>query len=105
LYHDGYFGRQGESKRSSIRNIESDDPSRTAQAFYDELTHGGLEYTLYKKDGTENGKYTEMADGTRINWRPVSSSADGSPAVDIDIQFSDDHGDLKTQKNHFVRRK
>ncbi len=46
-----------------------------------------------------------MADGTRINWQPVSSFADGSPAVDIDIQFSDDHGDLKTQKIHFVRRK
>ena len=45
---------------------------------------------------------TTMEDGTIINWRIVSSSADKSPAVDIDVQFSNDHGDLVTQKIHFV---
>ena len=102
-YENGYFGEPGQGKSSSVRNIASEDPSSTAHSFYDELTYGGLEEPLYGKDGSVKGMFTEMADGTRINWRPVSSSPDKSPAVDIDIQYSDDHGDLKTQKIHFVR--
>lgn len=43
-----------------------------------------------------------MSDGTIINWRPVSSS-DGTPAVDIDVQYSDEHGNLVTQRIHFVK--
>lgn len=35
-------------------------------------------------------------------FREVSSS-DGSPAVEINIRQSDDHGDIKYQKIHFVK--
>lgn len=34
--------------------------------------------------------------------REVSSS-DGSPAVEINIRKSDEHGDIKYQKIHFVK--
>jgi hypothetical protein len=65
---------------------------------------GGIEKTLYYKDGTEKGKRVTMADGSTMNWRKVSSSADKSPEVDIDIERSNDHGELVTQKIHFMKR-
>lgn len=45
-----------------------------------------------------------MVDGTIITFRPISSS-DGSPAVDINIKGSDNHGKLKAQKIHFTEVK
>ena len=102
-YHSGLFGEPGRGKSNSIRNIASDNPKETAKVFYDELSHGGIEKKLYYKDGTVKGHQNKMADGT-INWRETSSSADRSSAVDIDVQFSDEHGDLVTQKIHFVKR-
>jgi len=101
-YKNGFFGEKGDSKDSSIRHIYSDDPSETAKEFYDDLAYGGVEKTLYYKDGSVKGYQTHMADGTIINWRKVSSS-DGSPAVDIDVQYSNEHGDIVTQKIHFVK--
>ncbi len=101
-YHNGLFGESGQSKSRHIRNIASNDPNQTVQSFYDNLAHGGIEKPLYYKDGTIKGYQTTMADGTTINWRKVSSSRDDSPAVDIDVQYSDDHGKLVAQKIHFV---
>ena len=75
-----------------------------AKTAADRLTYGGIEKTLYYKDGTEKGKRVTMADGSTMNWRKVSSSADKSPAVDIDIERSNDHGELVTQKIHFTKR-
>ena len=51
-----------------------------------------------------NGKgvYTKMKDGSILSYREVSSS-DGSPAVEINIKQSTDHGDIKYQKIHFVK--
>ena len=43
-----------------------------------------------------------MKDGTIVSYREVSSS-DGSPAVEINIRKSDEHGDIKYQKIHFVK--
>lgn len=98
-YNNGYFGEKGQS-RAFVRNIVSDDPLKTAKEFYDKVAHGGIERTM------DNGKgvYTKMSDGTILSFREVSSS-DGSPAVEINISNSTDHGDLKSQKIHFVRRK
>ena len=62
------------------------------------------EETLYYKDGTEKGIRVTMADGATVNWRKVSSSSDMSPAVDIDIERSNAHGALVTQKIHFTKR-
>lgn len=96
-YHNGYFGDKG-GGRDFVRNIKSDDPLATAKDFYDKAAHGGLEYEM------DNGKgvYTKMRDGTILSFREVSSS-DGSPAVEINIKKSDDHGDIKYQKIHFVK--
>jgi len=96
-YSKGYFGDPGQG-RSFVRNITSDDPVGTAKAFYDQAAHGGLEKTM------DNGKgvYTKMKDGTILSYREVSSS-DGTPAVEINIKASTDHGDIKYQKIHFVK--
>lgn len=102
--HDGLFGERGKGGSRTIRNIASDDPSATAKDFYDKLAHGGIEKPLFKKDGTPNGWETKMADGSIINWRPVSSSSDKSPAVDIFISAKDVNGEITTQKIHFVKR-
>ena len=96
-YSNGYFGEQGKG-RSFVRNISSDDPANTAKDFYDTAAHGGIEGAMY------NGKgyVTKMKDGTILSYREVSFS-DGSPAVEINIRQSDDHGDIKYQKIHFVK--
>ena len=51
-----------------------------------------------------NGKgvYTKMKDGTILSYREVSSS-DGTPAVEINVKESNDHGGIKYQKIHFVK--
>lgn len=103
-FHNGLFGDRGKGRYSWIRNIASDDPQATAKDFFERLAHGGKEKPLYYKDGTEKGKSVNMADGSRLNWRKVSSSSDKSPAVDIYIEQSNDHGELVTQKIHFTKR-
>ena len=66
--------------------------------FYDTAAHGGIEGAM------DNGKgyVTKMKDGTILSYRETSSS-DGSPAVEINIKQSDEHGDIKYQKIHFVK--
>lgn len=96
-YINGYFGEQGRG-RSFVRNIESNDPTSTAKDFYDTASHGGIEETM------NNGKgyVTKMKDGSILSYREVSSS-DGSSTVEINIRQSDDHGNIKYQKIHFVK--
>ncbi len=97
-YSNGYFGTPG---RGGVytRNISSDNPSETANNFYNIAAHGGIEHSM------ENGKgvTTKMADGTVISYREISSS-DRSPAVEINIRKSDNDGGLKYQKIHFTKR-
>ncbi len=96
-FHDGYFGDRGESS-ARVRNITSDDPVATSKDFYDKIAFGGIERRM------DNGKgfTTKMKDKSIISYRETSSS-DGSPAVDINIRKSDDHGTIKLQKIHFVK--
>lgn len=96
-YHNGYFGVKG-TGGNIVRNISSDDPVKTAQDFYDKAAHGGIERPM------TNGKglYTKMKDGSILSYREISSS-DGSPAVEINIKKSTNHGDVKYQKIHFVK--
>lgn len=94
----GYFGKPGKSNDKSKRNIESNDPTKTAKDFYDKATYGGIEKPL--KNG--KGWKTEMKDGTTVVFRETSSS-DGSPAVNISITSSTSSGGIKTQKIHFVK--
>ena len=95
----GYFGEKGQSSQNKVRNIVSDNPSVTAKEFYDMIANGGLEKELPNDKGVK----TDMADGSTIIFREISSS-DGSPAVDINITKTDSvTGNLKTQKIHFVK--
>ena len=96
-YQNGYFGDPGQG-RDFVRNIKSDDPVKTAHDFYDKAAHGGIE----KEMSNGKGVYTKMKDGSILSYREVSSS-DGSPAVEINIKQSTDHGDIKYQKIHFVK--
>ncbi|MEE3393496.1 MAG: hypothetical protein VZR23_07440 [Lachnospiraceae bacterium] len=98
-YKNGYFGdKSGSNNR--VRHITSNDPVKTAKDFYDKAAHGGIEHQM------DNGKgvYTKMKDGSILSSREISSS-DGSPAVEINIKHSKNHGDIKYQKIHFVQRK
>ena len=95
----GYFGERGDSGRSSVRIIRSQDPVRIAEKFYDEAAYGGKE----KRLSNGKGVMTVMKDGSVLTFRRVSTS-DGSPAVDINISArSTDDGGIKTQKIHFER--
>ncbi len=96
-YHEGYFGSPSPNGNSSIRNISSSDNLKTATDFYDKIALGGTEIV---KDGG-NVKITTMADGTIITMR-TSSHSDGTPAVDINIKYSQRHASVKKQKIHFI---
>ena len=98
-YDKGYFFEQGKG-RDYTRNSYSADPLKMAIDFYDKISYGGLEQDL--KNG--KGQYTKMADGTIITFRKTSSS-DGSPAIDINISYSNDTGGIKKQKIHFGKEK
>jgi hypothetical protein len=97
-YSKGYFGVKGDG-RTFVRNISSIDPVGTAKKFYDKAAYGGIE----RKMANGKGIYTKMSDGTILSFRKISSS-DGTPAVEINIRGSSEHGDLKYQKIHFIWR-
>jgi hypothetical protein len=97
-YNKGYFGVKGDG-RIFVRNISSTDPVGEAKKFYDKAAYGGIE----RKMVNGKGIYTKMSDGTILSFRKISSS-DGTPAVEINIRGSSEHGDLKYQKIHFIWR-
>ena len=98
-YNDGYFGVPGHG-RDYVRNFISENPEATAKEFYDTAAHGGIEHQM----SNGKGMVTKMQDGTIVSYRETSSS-DGSPVVEINIRESDDFGNLKYQKIHFVKGK
>lgn len=98
-YNNGYFGEPGTGNK--VRIIYSDDPASTGKDFYDKIAYGGIE-TYLDEDNPSKGVKTEMADGTIITFRPTTKS-DDNPGVDINIEYSNNHGDLKKQKIHFEK--
>lgn len=70
-------GRPGAS--SGIRRINGGLPE--AQKMFDELTVGGKDVT----PPGYPGKLVELPNGGRVGLRPVSSSADKSPSLDVNI--------------------
>lgn len=93
---EGYFGTEGSS--TNVRRIASDDPLATAKKFFKIATKGAVE-TRHPKEGMTLCK---MKDGSTVSIR-VTSSSDGTPAVDIKIDKSVE-GQIKTQKIHFVKK-
>ena len=92
---NGYFGTPASKKDNYVRHIASKDPLGTAKEFYRLATHN---YNNDKK--IPGGKVAFMRDETAITFRPVSSSPDKSPAVDIRRVSS---GQVKGQKIHFIK--
>ena len=95
-FKNGYFGEKGQGG-THTRNIASSDPVKTAKSFYDTASYGGIESRM------ENGKgYTSnMADGTVLSYRKVSTS-DGTSVVEINIKKSINNSGVKHQKIHFI---
>ena len=100
-YENGRFGKSSASTGNKTRNITSEDSLTTAIDFYDRIAFGGIE-KIYNNGAL---RITQMADGSIITMRPVSSSKDGSPVVEINISGSAHTGGLKQQKIHFVEEK
>ena len=100
-YSDGYFGEDSPDSKKRNRNIECDDLLSESRDFYDTIANGGIEKTL------PNGKgvMTEMADGSVVTYREVSSSADKTPVAEINIKDSKDPSGVKGQKIHFIKKK
>lgn len=99
-YKNGRFGKNSPSTGNLTRNIESDNPLKTATDFYDKIAFGGIENTY----NNGNMKITQMADGTIVTWRKTSRS-DGTPVVEINISCSSHTGGIKKQKIHFTEVK
>ena len=99
-YHfkNGRFGVNSPSTGNKTRNIVSSDPISSAKDFYEKIAFGGKE-TKYNGGKV---RVTRMSDGSVITMRPISSSPDGSPVVEINITGSSHAGGLKQQKIHFV---
>ena len=94
---NGYFGTPASKKDNYVRHIASKDPLGTAKEFYKLATKNYETETLIPGG---KGKYARMRDGTEITIRPVSSSPDKSPAVDINIASP---GQVNKQKIHFIK--
>lgn len=96
LSKDGYFAPRGDGG-NHVRVMKCKDPLGTAKDFYRLATKN---YIYQEKIPGGIGNVAEMRDGTRITFRPVSSSPDKSPAIDIRrVSF----GQVKRQRIHFVK--
>ena len=96
-HKNGYFGIKGKAKVKSdyYRQINSNNPLKTAKLFYEKIANGGIEKKL------PNGAFvTKLKDGTIITFREITSTA-GSPAIDINIKKSSSSSGIKNQKIHF----
>ena len=93
---DGLFGTKGNSSKDSVRHINCKNPQKAAEEFYRAASKGGTETHI---DGGK-GMKSVMKDYVIVIHR-VTSSSDGSPAIDINPKQS---GVVKAQKIHFVKK-
>lgn len=92
----GYFGQPGQGRKHT-RNIESDNPARTAAEFAGLASKGSV--SSIPIEG--KGMVYRMRDGSVVSHRYVSSSKDGSPVVELKVKNA---SGIKSQKIHFVRK-
>ena len=97
LSKDGYFGTPASKKDNFVRHIASKDPLETAREFYKLATQNHKTETPIPGG---KGNVAKMRDGITITIRPVSSSPDKSPAIDIRRVPL---GRVKGQKIHFIK--
>ena len=96
---EGYYGKVGKAGVDEIRQIDVDDVLAESKKFYDTIAYGGIETPLPKG----NGFRTDLKDGTIIVYREITST-EGSPAVEINVNKSNDNCGLKFHKIHFEKK-
>ena len=92
----GYFGRPGQGRKHT-RNIETDNPARTAAEFASLASRGPV--SAIPIEG--KGMMYRMRDGSIVSHRYTSSSKDGSPVVELKVKNA---SGIKSQKIHFVKK-
>ena len=92
----GYFGKKGKG-RGFTRNIESDNPAKTASEFAALAGYNPVTVTTIKGKGI----VATMRDGSVVTHRFFSSSKDRSPTVELKIVGT---SKVKSLKIHFVRK-
>lgn len=92
----GYFGKPGKGRKHT-RNIESDNPARTAAEFAGIASRSPV--SSIPIEG--KGMMYRMRDGSIIAHRYVSSSRDGSPVVELKVK---NVSGVRSQKIHFTKR-
>lgn len=92
----GYFGQPGQGRKHT-RNIESDNPARTAAEFASIASRSHV--SAIPIEG--KGMIYRMRDGSIVSHRYVSSSKDGSPVVELKVKNA---SGIKSQKIHFVKK-
>lgn len=101
-FQNGYFGKRGKGRKSSTRNIPSKNPLQTAKDFFDTLVQDAAREILKNDNGEPYGFRVDLPDGSIIIFRPVSHSADKSPAISIDTKGCRIEVDIRVQKIHFT---
>jgi hypothetical protein len=99
---DGYFGRPGKNSRVDVREIESDNRLRTAKSFFEKITAGlGDKEDIFDK-GKKIGTVVNINDEIYITYRPISSSPNASPAVNVNSKQTS--LPVQNQKVHFINK-
>lgn len=92
----GYFGKPGQGRRHT-RNIESDNPARTAAEFAGIASKCSVSAVAIEGKGMTY----RMWDGSIVSHRYTSSSDDGSSVVEMKVK---NVSGIKSQKIHFVKK-
>ena len=92
----GYFGQPGQGRKHT-RNIETDNPARTAAEFAGLASRGSV--SAIPIEG--KGMMYRMRDGSIVSHRYTSFSKDGSPVVELKVKNA---SGIKSQKIHFVKK-
>lgn len=92
----GYFGKPGQGRKHT-RNIESDNPAKTAAEFTNIASRCPV--SVIAIEG--KGMMYRMRDGSIISHRYTSSSKDRSPVVELKVKNA---SGIKSQKIHFVKK-
>jgi hypothetical protein len=95
-FENGYFGKNDGKSNNKVRTITTNNPEDTAREFFNRISYGGIDVS---KDGVT---MTQTHDGSIITFR-LKTSSDGSPAVDINIEYSTHAAGIKRQKIHFAK--
>lgn len=93
----GYFGQPGQGRKHT-RNIETDNPARTAAEFAGIASRNHVSATPIEG----KGMVYRMRDGSIVSHRYVSSSKDKSPVVELKVRNA---SGIKSQKIHFAKKR